>query len=166
MAFAWSVDGGTLERLAGEAPAAIAEPCGPPAERDDTVVFVAGASTGRARVTVSARGAGREATAEAEIAIVDALPESGARAGIPEPAFIDDPGGEWRSRLTAGRWEVNGGHRDFIAAAAAPRRKLRYLASLLAKEVVLHSFPIPQGGALLERLVSVMALAEPRLERG
>jgi hypothetical protein len=61
---------------------------------------------------------------------------------------------------------VNGGHRDFIAAAAAPRRKLRYLASLLAKEVVLHSFPIPQGGALLERLVSVMALAEPRLERG
>jgi hypothetical protein len=61
---------------------------------------------------------------------------------------------------------VNGAHPDFVAAAGAPRRKLRYLAALLAKEVVLHSFPVPQGGMLLERLVSLLALAEPRLERG
>jgi len=50
--------------------------------------------------------------------------------------------------------------------AGQPRRKLRYLAALLAKEVVVHSFPVPQGGVLLERLVSVLTLTEPRLERG
>jgi hypothetical protein len=47
-----------------------------------------------------------------------------------------------------------------------PRRKLRHFAALLAKGVVVHSFPVPQGGALLERLVSVLTLTEPRLERG
>jgi hypothetical protein len=61
---------------------------------------------------------------------------------------------------------VNSAHRDFQTAAAGSRRKLRYLAALLAKEVVLHSFPVPQGGVILERLVSVRAIAEPRLERG
>jgi hypothetical protein len=86
--------------------------------------------------------------------------------GIPEPAFIDDPRGEWRSRLADCRWEVNSGHRDFAAASASAKRKLRYLAALLAKEVVLHSFPVPQGGPILERLVSLLGMTEPRLERG
>jgi hypothetical protein len=61
---------------------------------------------------------------------------------------------------------VNAGHRDFVSVEGAPRRKLRYLAALLAKEVVLHSYPLPQGGMLLERLVSVLTVAERRLERG
>jgi Histidine kinase-, DNA gyrase B-, and HSP90-like ATPase len=129
-------------------------------------VLVAGPESGRVRVEVTAHSDGREVGAETDVTVVDALPESGPRAGIPEPAFVDDPRGEWRSRLVDGRWEVNGAHRDFVAAAAGPRRKLRYLAALLAKEVVIHSFPLPQGGTLLERLVSILALAEPRLERG
>jgi hypothetical protein len=133
---------------------------------NETVVFVAGDTTGRSRVAVVARADGREARAEAEVTVVDTLPESGPRAGIPEPAFVEDARGEWRSRLSGGRWEVNSAHRDFLATATTSRRRLRYLAALLAKEVVLHSFPVPQGGALLERLVSVLAMAEPRLERG
>lgn len=64
------------------------------------------------------------------------------------------------------RWEVNSGHPDFRSASESQRRKLRYLASLLAKEVVLHSFPSPQLGPALERLVEVMSIAERRLERG
>ena len=43
---------------------------------------------------------------------------------------------------------------------------LRYLVALLAKEIVLHSYPMPQGGMLLERLVTVLTVAERRLERG
>jgi len=56
-------------------------------------------------------------------------------------------------------------HRDFLSVESASRRKLRYLAALLAKGIVVHSFPLPQGGALLERLVSVLTLTERRLER-
>jgi hypothetical protein len=61
---------------------------------------------------------------------------------------------------------VDAGHRDFLAVEAAPRRKLRYLAALLAKEIVLHSYPVPQGGMVLERLVSVLGVVERGLERG
>ena len=57
-------------------------------------------------------------------------------------------------------------HRDFRAASETQRRKLRYLAALLAKEVVLHSFPSPQLSPALERLVEVLTIAERRLERG
>ena len=88
------------------------------------------------------------------------------RTGIPEPAFVADPRGEWRSRIADGRWEVNAAHRDHLSVEGNPRRKLRYLVALLAKEIVLHSYPMPQGGMLLERLVTVLTVAERRLERG
>ena len=61
---------------------------------------------------------------------------------------------------------MNAAHRDYLSVEGNPRRKLRYLAALLAKEIVLHSYPMPQGGVLLERLVSVLTVAERRLERG
>jgi hypothetical protein len=61
---------------------------------------------------------------------------------------------------------VNAAHRDFLSVETSPRRKLRYLTALLAKEIVLHSYPVPQGGTLLERLVAVLTLTERRLERG
>ena len=77
-----------------------------------------------------------------------------------------DPRGDWRSRLADGRWEVNAAHRDYLSVEGSPRRKLRYLAALLAKEIVLHSYPTPQGGTLLERLVAVLTVTERRLERG
>jgi len=88
------------------------------------------------------------------------------RAGIPEPAFVADPRGDWRSRVADGHWEVNAAHRDYLSVEGTPRRKLRYIAALLAKEIVLHSYPMPQGGMLLERLVAVLTVTERRLERG
>lgn len=122
---------------------------------------------GEARVAVTARQADRSASAETVVRVVEDLGgASGRAAGIPEPQFVEEPHGEWRSRFADERWQVNKAHRDFLAVAGQPRRKLRYLAALLAKEVVVHSFPVPQGGVLLERLVSVLTLTEPRLERG
>jgi hypothetical protein len=129
-------------------------------------VFRAGEVTGTARVAVTARQGGREASAEAEVEVVEEIAGGEPRTGIPEPAFVTDPRGEWRSRVADGRREVNAAHRDHLSVEANPRRKLRYLAALLAKEIVLHSFPMPQGGMLLERLVSVLTVAERRLERG
>ena len=147
------------EWIVREGPATL-EPNGPKA------VVAALDIAGDVRIALTARHAGRTAEAEAVVQIVDDLGCADQSAGIPEPQFVEDPHGEWRSRLADGRWEVNQGHRDFLAVAGQPRRKLRYLAALLAKEVVVHSFPLPQGGALLERLVSVLTLTEPRLERG
>jgi hypothetical protein len=129
-------------------------------------VFRAGAELGVGRVALTARQGGVEARAEATIEVVEEIRPAGPRGGIPEPRFVVDPRGEWRSRMAGGGWEVNAGHRDFLSVEGTPRRKLRYLAALLAKEVVLHSFPLPQGGTVLERLVSVLTVAERRLERG
>ena len=50
-------------------------------------------------------------------------------------------------------------------SALVSLRKLRDLASLPAKEIALHSFPSPQVGTALERLVCVLAITEPRLEK-
>ncbi len=133
---------------------------------EQQATFRASDLVGRARVMVVARQAGREARAEGVVEVVVETLESGARAGIPEPAFLTDPRAEWRSRITDGRWEVNAAHRDFVSVETSPRRKLRYLTALLAKEIVLHSYPVPQGGALLERLVAVLTMTERRLERG
>ncbi len=129
-------------------------------------LFRAGEETGAVRVAVTVRKDGRERGAEAVVEVVEEIGAGGPRAGIPEPAFVMDARGEWRSRVADGRWEVNAVHRDFLSVEAAPRRKLRYLAALLAKEIVLHSYPMPQGGMLLERLVAVMTVAERRLEKG
>jgi len=128
--------------------------------------FRAAEATGMARVAVTARKGGRETSGEAQVEVVEEITGNQPRAGIPEPAFVTDPRGDWRSRLADGRWEVNAAHRDYLSVEGSPRRKLRYLAALLAKEIVLHSYPTPQGGTLLERLVAVLTVTERRLERG
>jgi len=130
------------------------------------VVFHAGAETGRVQVTAVAYEDERSAVGEASVAIVEASPaEEARRAGIPEPVFVDEPLAGWRSRMREGAWEVNSGHPDYRTASETARRKLRYLAALLAKEVVLHSFPGPLIGPALERLVEVLTITERRLER-
>ncbi len=131
-----------------------------------TALFHAGPDTGTATVRARARDGDAMATAEATLKIVEASPaEEARRAGIPEPLFAEDANGDWRSRMRGEVWEVNSAHPDFRIAAETPRRKLRYLAALLAKEVVLHSFPQPLLGPALERLVEVLTIAERRLER-
>lgn len=73
------------------------------------------------------------------------------------------PAAAWRSRLVDGRWQVNSGHREFRAIADRPTLKLRYLALLFAKEVVLRSSQDPRLEAPLEQLVEVAAYADRRL---
>ncbi len=136
-------------------------------EAGSTTIFQAGPDTGAATIAATVRDAERWARTEAKIDIVEVGPtDETPHAGIPEAIFIHEPASIWRSRMREGRWEVNSGHPDFHAASEAPRRKLRYLATLLAKEVVLYSFPSPQLDLALERLVEVMTITERRLERG
>jgi len=130
-------------------------------------VLSAGPDVAIVSIRATATAADRTAEAEATVEIVDVV-EAGdsRRAGIPEPVFVDEPAAGWRSRINGQRWEVNSGHPDFRAACETPRRKLRYLTALLAKEVVLHSFPAPMLAPALERLVEILTITKRRLERG
>jgi len=117
-------------------------------------------------VAVEAADDERRANAQALVEIVEEIPaRPGAGPGIPKRSFVSDPLGGWRSRLNDGRSEVNSAHRDYLLAIETPKRKLRYLASLLAKEIVNHAFPNPHAESLLERMVEVLTLTDKELER-
>jgi hypothetical protein len=116
-------------------------------------------------LTVLATAGAFQATADATVTVVLEIDEPTAHSGVPQPEFVNEPAGNWRSRFRDGQWEVNAGHRDYQIANESTRRKLRYLAALLAKEIILHSFPHPQHAAVLERMVEVLTLTERRLER-
>lgn len=81
-------------------------------------------------------------------------------AGIPQPEEVSEPLQPWRSRLVDERWQINTGHPDYRALANEARPRLRYLATLLSKEVVSRNFPQPGVGAILEELVGLLTALE------
>jgi hypothetical protein len=83
--------------------------------------------------------------------------------GIPEPELADFPGAPWRSRLLDGRWQVNSAHPEYRAIAHSPPLKVRYLALLFAKEVVLRSAHDTRLEGPLEQLVEIAAYADRNL---
>jgi hypothetical protein len=100
------------------------------------------------------------------VEVVEELPSPRSDEGIPEPELVNLPGAPWRSRIADGRWQVNAGHREYRAIAQQPALKLRYLAMLFAKEVVLRSSQDPRLEAPLEQLVEVAAYADRQLATG
>jgi len=64
------------------------------------------------------------------------------------------------------RWQVNTAHPEYRAIADRPVLKLRYLAMLFAKEVVLRSHQDPRLEEPLEQLVEVAAYADRNLATG
>jgi hypothetical protein len=104
------------------------------------------------------------ATASATVSIVEASePEAGAKLGIPRPELLDEPGAGWRSRFLGQRWQVNAGHEDFAALAGDARARLRYLLTLLAKEIVSRTHGGPGADQALEGLVEILAHTERNL---
>ena len=98
--------------------------------------------------------------AEATLEVVEGLARGPSGEGIPEPELVHQAASTWRSRMVEGRWQVNSGHRDFRAVAERPAIKLRYLAMLFAKEVVLRSASDPRLEEPLEQLVEVAAYGD------
>lgn len=121
---------------------------------------------GEGILSVLARSGEREASEAVPVLVVAELEGRGWDEGIPEPELVDQPGASWRSRIVEGRWQVNAGHRDYRAIADQPSLKLRYLAWLFAKEVVLRSSQDPRIESPLEQLVEVAAYADRRLAEG
>ena len=123
----------------------------------------AGDVPGDAMLAVYAWTEEREAMAETPVLVTDELPPGRSSEGIPEPELVDHPAAPWRSRLVDGRWEVNSAHPDFRALADDARLKVRYLALLFAKEVVLRSHRDPRLEQPLEQMIEVVAFGDRNL---
>jgi len=149
LAYAWRLTGG-VGALASEDDASPA------------VTVRAGDRPGKGSLAVVCRSGSVEARDEARVEVVEQL-ATGRDEGIPEPELLDLPGAPWRSRVADGRWQVNSGHPEYRAIADRPQLKLRYLALLFAKEVVLRSSGDPRFEVPLEQLVEVAAYADRRL---
>lgn len=131
------------------------------ATRETTVCGGDDPAEGWLRVTAELER--QRAEAEAPVEVLEILGRSRSAKGIPPPVLVEDPGAPWRSRWVDNRWEVNAAHRDYRAVADRPALKLRYLAALFSKEIVLRSTGDPRLAAPLEQMVEVFAFADRRL---
>jgi hypothetical protein len=104
-------------------------------------------------------------TATAELGGSGAGSEAGPQRGLPNYTFVNAAGELWRSRFrfADNLIEVNKGHADFIYASRMPKRKLRYIARLFAKELILFNFPELSRDQLLERMAELMLYLEESL---
>lgn len=114
------------------------------------------------RLRVEARQDGRHAEASAEVVAVEPPREEGGL-GLPEPVLVDALGQTWRSRFDGQRWEVNQMHEDYLALKGEARARLRYLLTLLAKDLAQHAHPVPGAKEASEDVVAILALAERNL---
>jgi hypothetical protein len=124
------------------------------------VVLQAAAKSAAGRLSVTARSGDLEFGAQVPVEVLDEIPNARPSEGIPEPDFVNQPGATWRSRMVESKWQVNSGHRDFVAVDERPQLKLRYLAMLFAKEIVLRSAQDPRLEMPLEQLVEVATFAD------
>ncbi|MCK5674107.1 MAG: ATP-binding protein [Spirochaetales bacterium] len=85
--------------------------------------------------------------------------------GLPGYTFQKAPGELWRSRFDTATSLIiiNNGHADFIYASKSKTRKLRYVAKLFTKELVLSNFPEASRGDLLERMIELQMYMEENL---
>ena len=155
VAFSWTITGGggQLENADGE-----------------IVTFRAAAEPGLTGLRVTARQGDVVCDAEGTITITESLlaetePASN-RQGLPDYTFERAPGELWRSRYDAEQnvIVINNGHRDFVYASRSSAMKLRYIARLFVKELVLRNFPGQPAAELLERMVELSLYTEEHLK--
>lgn len=155
VAFAWSIleGAGVLED-----------------ESNEVATYRAPAEPGLVRVRVTATQGEVTCAAEAAITVTATLERetrepSGARQGLPGYTYERAPAELWRSRYDAEHnlIVINNAHRDFVYAARSKSLKLRYIARLYAKEMVLKSFPGAPAEQLLERLLELALYTEENL---
>lgn len=136
----------------------------------EIVTFRAPAEPGLVRLSLVATQGARSCDAEGMITVTESLlpartPVS-SQQGLPGYTFERAPGELGRSRYDAERNVVviNNGHRDFVYAARSRASKLRYIARLFAKELVLKNFPGQPAAELLERMIEIALYTEEHLK--
>lgn len=137
----------------------------------EIVTFRAPSEPGLVRIQVAATQGAVACEGQGTITVTESLlPESresgAAKQGLPDYTFERAPGELWRSRYDAERnvIVINNGHRDFVYAARGRSLKLRYLARLFAKELVLRNFPGHPADQLLERMIELSLYTEENLK--
>ncbi len=87
------------------------------------------------------------------------------RRGLPGYTYKKAPGELWRSRYDTEKSVIviNNAHADFIYASRQGMTKIRYIARLFAKELVLANFPEVTKEELLERMVELTLYTEEYL---
>jgi hypothetical protein len=146
--FAWSVEKGegSLDHFQGE-----------------FVTYLAPAEPELATIRVVAEQGEIRAEAESLITITAELISAendasrSAVRGLPGYTYAYEPGSLWRSHYSAddALITVNSGHPDFVHASKQQSSKLRYIARLFAKEIILENFPGANREELLERMVEL-----------
>lgn len=88
------------------------------------------------------------------------------RRGLPGYTYRRAPGELWRSRYDPEQSVIyiNNAHADFVYASRHPMTKVRYIARLFAKELVLANFPEADREELLERMVELTLYTEENLK--
>lgn len=110
-----------------------------------------------------------EKTAQAIITVsAELIPHrdgGGNRKGLPGYTFQRAPGELWRSRFNecSSLVIINSGHADFIYASKQVVTKLRYIARLFVKALVLISFLEASKEELLERMAELILYTEEHL---
>ena len=149
--FSWHIEGGSAAGLAlvrREGRASLAAHPLAPLGAEATLDVVA--EHGDSAVSASAR------------VIVDEVDDE-KRLGIPEPHLVSDAAGTWRSRMNGERWEVNDAHEDYRALRDDARGRLRYVLTLLTREIVLRTTGRTDAADVLDSVVEVLAHAERNL---
>lgn len=155
LVFRWRIveGGGSLENADGE-----------------IATYTASAEPALVKLALSVRQGEVSCETEALVTVTDSLiPESrepsNPRKGLPGYTFERAPGQLWRSRFNTEQnvIVVNNGHRDFVYASRTKALKLRYIARLYAKELVLQNFPGESADRLLERLIELSLYTEENL---
>ena len=137
----------------------------------EIVTFKAGTVPGlvKLKLTVTQREESR--AADALITITESLEPSGKaqgdhQSGLPGYTYLYAAGELWRSRYNEEQnvIVINNGHRDFVYSSKTHKLKLRYIARLFAKELVLKNFPGLAQDKLLERMIELSLYTEENLK--
>lgn len=137
---------------------------------NEFVDVTAGPEPGLARIKLIVTQGDIECEAEAIVTITDQLQPAGknndtGHAGLPGYTYQHAAGELWRSRYDEAQHVIviNNGHRDFIYASKTRALKLRYIARLFAKEMVLKNFQGANSERLLERMIELSLYTEENL---
>ncbi|MBM3318157.1 MAG: hypothetical protein FJY75_09955, partial [Candidatus Eisenbacteria bacterium] len=129
-----------------------------------TATLLAGDEEGEGRLSVTAHQGSAVAQAEARFLVLQVKKAARGHKLLLEP--VNRPEEPWRSRWAPSRSviEYNIGHANYIQAKLRGKKNLlRYVALLVAKELVLHNFSgVPQP-LVLERMVEVVSALQQRL---
>jgi len=133
--------------------------------QDNSATFQSGFLEGEVTLKVDAIQGNNKASAEAKILIIKKSPKAG-KLSFLNIKGVEKPGELWRCRWLeeTQTLEYNIGHPNYLQAQKrGTKQRLRYIAFLIAKHLVLHNFKKAGEENVLERMIEVITTLETRI---